>query len=242
MQTRMKHTILKGVKPEISPIMITVRIPIYGLTPARDSGCCSCVETEKPIEQAMQTQVKPMIWFLTLLTLLSTPHLASAYYDPGVQRWINRDPRGEVGFEVTRGKVALPSANFINSYSFVRNEPTVLIDSFGLETSSSQLQSCLQSAKDVRTACDRGVDCAAAKLGQRLAQLKVGCDDWCLSRPGPPAIKAVCLAGCAALYTAGQAGKVAGQATGYAGCALVYEGAVRACVDQAADRPLPIID
>jgi hypothetical protein len=40
----------------------------------------------------MKTQMKPMIWSLALLALFSTPHLASAYYDPGVQRWINRDP------------------------------------------------------------------------------------------------------------------------------------------------------
>lgn len=39
----------------------------------------------------MKTQMKPLTWFLTLLALVSAPHLASAYYDPGVQRWINRD-------------------------------------------------------------------------------------------------------------------------------------------------------
>jgi hypothetical protein len=43
----------------------------------------------------MKTQMNLMIWLLTLLALLSTPHLASAYYDPGVQRWINRDPLGD---------------------------------------------------------------------------------------------------------------------------------------------------
>jgi hypothetical protein len=45
----------------------------------------------------MKTQMKPMIWSLALLALFSTPHLASAYYDPGVQRWINRDPLAGVG-------------------------------------------------------------------------------------------------------------------------------------------------
>jgi hypothetical protein len=45
----------------------------------------------------MKTQMKPMIWLLTLLALLSGPHLASGYYDPGVQRWINRDPIGDNG-------------------------------------------------------------------------------------------------------------------------------------------------
>jgi hypothetical protein len=45
----------------------------------------------------MKTQMKPLPWALALLTLLSAPDLASAYYDPGVQRWINRDPVAERG-------------------------------------------------------------------------------------------------------------------------------------------------
>ena len=47
----------------------------------------------------MKIHQKPLIKFLTLLAVLSGPHLASAYYDPGVQRWINRDPLEEPGFE-----------------------------------------------------------------------------------------------------------------------------------------------
>ncbi len=36
--------------------------------------------------------------FLSLLLLLPAAR-SSAYYDPGVQRWINRDPAIEPGFE-----------------------------------------------------------------------------------------------------------------------------------------------
>jgi hypothetical protein len=32
----------------------------------------------------MESKMKPIIRFLSLLVLLSGPHLASAYYDPGV--------------------------------------------------------------------------------------------------------------------------------------------------------------
>jgi hypothetical protein len=32
----------------------------------------------------MKTQMKPTIWFLTLLALFSAPYVASAYHDPGV--------------------------------------------------------------------------------------------------------------------------------------------------------------
>jgi uncharacterized protein RhaS with RHS repeats len=60
-----------------------------------------------------------MICFLTLLALLSAPDLASAYYDPGVQRWINRDPIGEWGG--------------VNLFGFGNNQPASGIDAYGLE-------------------------------------------------------------------------------------------------------------
>src|ERR1019366_8510878 len=82
-----------------------------------DSGCYSHIEIEKRTGHVMKRQMKPIIWFLTLLALLTAPHLASAYYDPGVQRWINRDPIG------TRGGV--------NLYGFVRNRPLGVADRDG---------------------------------------------------------------------------------------------------------------
>jgi hypothetical protein len=44
---------------------------------------------------------------------------ASAYYDPGVQRWINRDPRGEAGGH--------------NLNTFLLNSPMQFFDSWGLQ-------------------------------------------------------------------------------------------------------------
>jgi hypothetical protein len=44
---------------------------------------------------------------------------AGAYYDPGVQKWLNRDPIGE------RASIDL--------YSFVENDPTESMDFFGLQ-------------------------------------------------------------------------------------------------------------
>jgi len=44
----------------------------------------------------MKTQSKALVWTLALLALLSATNLASAYYDPGVQRWINRDPLARI--------------------------------------------------------------------------------------------------------------------------------------------------
>jgi len=44
--------------------------------------------------------------------------VASAFYDPGLQRWINRDPLGEI-IEY-------------NLHGYVRNSPTINSDAFGL--------------------------------------------------------------------------------------------------------------
>jgi uncharacterized protein RhaS with RHS repeats len=54
-----------------------------------------------------------------LLLLLASSYTVCAWYDPGVQRWINRDPIQEKG-----GK---------NLYRFVNNDPNRRVDSFGLE-------------------------------------------------------------------------------------------------------------
>jgi hypothetical protein len=56
---------------------------------------------------------------LLLLILLAGGPLAHAYYDPGIQRWINRDPIQEHGG--------------FNVHRFVANNPMSWRDSFGLE-------------------------------------------------------------------------------------------------------------
>jgi insecticidal toxin complex protein TccC len=40
------------------------------------------------------------------------------FYDPGLQRWINRDPIGEMGG--------------LNLYGFVGNSPLIYVDPYGL--------------------------------------------------------------------------------------------------------------
>ncbi len=65
----------------------------------------------------MKTQTTPLLWALALLVLFSAPNLASAYYDPGVQRWINRDPVGSLGGD--------------NLHGFCHNSPINRIDPNG---------------------------------------------------------------------------------------------------------------
>lgn len=55
---------------------------------------------------------------LTFLIILGAVPIASAYYDPGIQRWINRDPIGEDGA--------------VNLFAFVAGNPIGAIDLLGL--------------------------------------------------------------------------------------------------------------
>ena len=57
---------------------------------------------------------------LGLLAFLSATQLASAFYDPSLGRWLNRDPIGERGGH--------------NLYSFVRNSPVIFFDHYGLQS------------------------------------------------------------------------------------------------------------
>jgi RHS repeat-associated protein len=56
------------------------------------------------------------------------------FYDPGMQRWLNRDPLGEKGFkegEFIRGRaIAMKDHNL---FSFISNSPVEQLDYFGLQ-------------------------------------------------------------------------------------------------------------
>jgi len=82
----------------------------------------------------MKTQLKSLLRALALLALLSTANLASAYYDPGLQRWLNRDPVGENGFRILRSTRfhidAFGSQTPV--FVFLHNNPENAIDPLGL--------------------------------------------------------------------------------------------------------------
>ena len=65
------------------------------------------------------------------------------FYDPNFQRWINRDPIGESGFEASRNSMSSEVARFLkpsevseglNLYGFVQNAPVNRVDPVGLFT------------------------------------------------------------------------------------------------------------
>ena len=59
-------------------------------------------------------------------------YYGARFYSPAWQRWPNRDPLGEPGFEVLRKGWASPLAGDANLYLFVRDNPNGFIDSDGL--------------------------------------------------------------------------------------------------------------
>jgi hypothetical protein len=69
------------------------------------------------------------ILIVPLLALISH-QTACAYYDPGAQRWLNRDPVLDKGFRVAT-RVKAP-AEGPNSFLFLRNGPVNALDAFGL--------------------------------------------------------------------------------------------------------------
>jgi uncharacterized protein RhaS with RHS repeats len=64
----------------------------------------------------MKTTPAKLMFLIAVLTL-SLRQAACAYYDPGMQRWINRDPVEEKGG--------------INVYQLVFNDPLSAVDPFG---------------------------------------------------------------------------------------------------------------
>jgi hypothetical protein len=96
----------------------------------------------------MKTRRKSPVWALAFLALLCANNLASAYYDPGVQRWINRDPVVELG-----GR---------NLYRFVRNSPPSRLDPWGLSPPKAPVGEKLDCVRDCGIAKTR----KAAKLAE----------------------------------------------------------------------------
>src|ERR1041384_8821384 len=110
------------------------------------------------------------------LLLLLSLQVASAYYDPGSQRWLNRDPVGERG-----GR---------NLYNYSRNSPIQLTDAFGLltwdgscsETDKSEIKARLDKACQTANDKDCFNKCKIGKKGANAMQKACSSKDG----EGPP--------------------------------------------------------
>ncbi len=67
-----------------------------------------------------------------LMTASSLYYYGYRFYDPNNQRWLNRDPYGEAGFEVVRFSEPIIEGDGPNPYTFVRNDPINATDARGL--------------------------------------------------------------------------------------------------------------
>ena len=91
----------------------------------------------------MKNLIPNLIRFLALSLLLSTVQIASAFYDPNTQRWINRDPIGETGG--------------INLSGFVANNAISHYDAVGLFFAGCSRDPCADPCGDAKKAkLDKG--------------------------------------------------------------------------------------
>jgi hypothetical protein len=104
---------------------------------------------------------------VALLVLSGAAERASAYFDPGIQKWISRDPIREPGFGGLRPASARGTSESANSYAFVHNAPSQGFDAFGLDPT---FVGCTKDQKDnimaaIQTACsdlrDPALSCCA---------------------------------------------------------------------------------
>jgi hypothetical protein len=131
----------------------------------------------------------PVRWaLLALVLLLLTLRPAFAFYDPGVQRWLNRDPFPELGFQESLSPaIARPRhSHDASAYAFVMNTPENAADAWGL---TPMFKGCRQKEidainKTLKADCAKAPDCAKkcrSKEGQSAAAS--GVDKICNGSP-----------------------------------------------------------
>lgn len=106
---------------------------------------------------------------------------ASAFYDPGAQRWLNRDPLAESGFEASHKpgyKSVQKKAEIVegsNLYTFVINSPTEKTDYFGLDFTK-----CLNAdpEKSDSSVCDKYGNRSYVGTGLKCFCKCAGDSDW----------------------------------------------------------------
>ena len=126
----------------------------------------------------MITKTNAVLVILAMLTYFVALNTARAFYDPGTQRWLNRDPLGEIGFESLRKhkgfhngrffiRVGL-SVNGADPYLYLKDNPMNYIDPLGLLEimPDTDMDSCMAN-------CDAAYKCAPG-LGQALADHGLG--------------------------------------------------------------------
>jgi len=89
---------------------------------------------------------------IALFILFATVQFASAFYDPSVGRWLNRDPMGDEFTNTGLGRLGVPMVDIKieliehpNLYAFTRNSAVNISDPFGLWCVT--LMTCTRTAR-----------------------------------------------------------------------------------------------
>jgi hypothetical protein len=110
--------------------------------------------------------IRSTLFSLVLFLMALQPALA--FYDPGVQRWLTRDPVAEPGFAaITRSQQTLGGGVEPDGYLLLGNDPLNRTDSLGLKDWESLIGAAEEAAK------------TATPGGEFVAALKIfsGCND-----------------------------------------------------------------
>jgi len=122
------------------------------------------------------SSIKAALLTALLPVLFLAPQRVSAHYDPGTQRWLNRDPVGE-----TEG---------LNLFSFVENGPTLAVDTDGLSVWKNTIRVCNQSGKLIKQIRERNFEKAIQITKETLQDIaRHGEQHPVVHVPGDPAAR-----------------------------------------------------
>src|SRR5207247_1023536 len=116
------------------------------------------------------------------------------FYDPNLQRWPNRDPLREPGFELLRRRKHTPAlafrtqvgSNGSNLYGFVRNQPLTSYDPLGLVEYGPGTEACKQAEEQAEAAWELYEAEPTDENLERAIVLSGIAAAYCAPRPKPP--------------------------------------------------------
>jgi hypothetical protein len=125
------------------------------------------------------------------------------FYDPNSQRWLNRDPIAEFGFEMNRLRRAelvqaveiLERSGNNNLYAFVRNRPIGAFDALGLAPGTPtgpNTLACIAAKEQLDAAIALFKSEPSAQNGALVATLTAAATAACKPPPPPPPVPPWC--------------------------------------------------
>ena len=147
--------------------------------------------------KSMKAKMQTLRMAIALVLALFTSQAALAFYAPSAQRWLNRDPLGEPGFEAARRHrgtkdsfslgVAAEVSQGQNLYLFVGNNPVHFFDSLGLDAFCDQLDKLMKELSEKAMLAEQMGDYQTwTDLTHQLFGIAQVFGDLCQNPPPPP--------------------------------------------------------